>query len=146
MRRIASSLWLAWLSLLPLAAQSTPPRPQVPATAAASWVDADGESGEECTIGVACGRATADGRPLLWKNRDAQKHDNVVTAFQDGKTPYLGLCDAGAKGSVWGGANAAGFCILNSVSRDLPQGSTKGPGNGSFMKLALQRCTTVADF
>jgi hypothetical protein len=113
---------------------------------AAAIEDEDGEEGEECTVGVACGRATADGRPLLWKNRDAQKRHNVVAAFADGKHPYVAICDAGVKTSVWGGANAAGFCIINSVSRDLPQGSTKGPGNGAFMKRALQQCETVEDF
>ena len=106
----------------------------------------EGHGFEECTVGVAAGSATADGRPLLWKNRDAQKKDNVVLAFDDGVAPYLGLCDAGNRDVVWGGANAAGFCIINSVSRDLPGGSTKGPGNGSFMKRALRECVTVDDF
>lgn len=106
----------------------------------------EGAGFEECTVGVAAGSATADGRPLLWKNRDAQKKDNVVLAFDDGKAPYLGLCDAGNRDVVWGGANAAGFCIINSVSRDLPGGSTKGPGNGGFMKRALKQCVTVDDF
>ncbi len=101
---------------------------------------------EQCTVGVACGRATADGRPLLWKNRDAHKRDNVVMALTDGKIPYLALCDAGNSDVVWGGANQAGFCVINAVARDLPQGSTKGPGNGGFMKLALQQCESVAHF
>jgi hypothetical protein len=101
---------------------------------------------EECTIGVAAGRATADGRPLLWKNRDAHKPDNVVQPLADGKIPYFALCDAGDVKAVWGGMNTAGFAIVNSVSRDLPQGSDKGPGNGGFMKLALQTCASVAEF
>lgn len=104
------------------------------------------ERGEECTVGVACGRATADGRPLLWKNRDAQKRDNVVLALADGRIPYFGLCDAGNSEAVWGGANVAGFGIVNAVARDLPGGSTSGPGNGAFMKRALQQCETVAQF
>lgn len=139
---------VAWVALLGLPAQS-PSAGAFPATPAEIEAvdEADvGEAGEECTVGVASGRATADGRPLLWKNRDAQKRDNVVTAFTDGKWPYVGICDAGSTSSVWGGANAAGFCIMNSVSRDLPQGSSKGPGNGGFMKLALRRCETVDDF
>ena len=32
----------------------------------------------ECTIGVFSGRATADGRPMLWKNRDVT---NAVQKF-----------------------------------------------------------------
>jgi hypothetical protein len=101
---------------------------------------------EECSVGVACGAATSDGRPLLWKNRDTQARDNVILAFDDGRFPYLGLCSPGASRTVWGGANGAGFCIMNSVSRDLPTGSDEGPGNGGFMKLALMRCATVDEF
>ncbi len=108
--------------------------------------DDGAEAGEECTVGVAAARATADGRPLLWKNRDAQKRHNVVTAFDDGTHAYVAICDSGSRSAVWGGANAAGFCIMNSVSRDLPQGSDKGPANGGFMKLALQRCASVEEF
>jgi hypothetical protein len=129
----------------PLLGQSAPP-PQTDAPLLAAAPVPDEEFGEECTVGVACGKATPDGRPLLWKNRDAQKRDNVVTAFDDGKWPYVAVCDAGVRTTVWGGANAAGFCIMNSVSRDLPQEEAKGPGNGGFMKLALRRCATVADF
>lgn len=103
--------------------------------------------GEECTLGVASGKATADGRPLLWKNRDAKKRDNVVMALADGgKYGYFALCDAGKPEFVWGGANVKGFAIANSVSRDLKQGNDEGPGNGGFMKRALQQCATVAEF
>ncbi len=102
--------------------------------------------GDECTVGVACGKATADGRPLLWKNRDAPRRDNVVMALADGAIPYFALCDAGNAGVVWGGANTAGFCIVNAVSRDLAGGNDAGPANGAFMKRALQQCETVAQF
>lgn len=153
-RRVVRQL-LAWLprgwqllaatlltGLATLPAQAPPTSP----AAAASAAVADEETGEECSVGVAHGKATVDGRPLLWKNRDAQKRDNVVTAFADGRFPYVAICDAGSKTAVWGGANAAGFCIMNSVSRDLPQGSKQGPGNGGFMKLALMHCATVDEF
>lgn len=101
---------------------------------------------EECTIGVACGTATVDGRPLLWKNRDAHKPDNVAMALADGKVPYFALCDAGSSEVAWGGANVAGFCIVNAVVQDLPAGADQGPNNGAFLKMALQECTSVADF
>lgn len=155
---------LSWFRLIPfllslgalLAQASLPPAPPTTASLAPPaqqiGVDCDDDvveadrADEECTVGVASGKATADGRPLLWKNRDAQVRDNAVRAFADGRFPYVALVNASGGASVWGGANAAGFCIMNSVSRDLPGNSTKGPGNGAFMKLALQRCATVADF
>ena len=97
-------------------------------------------------MGVASGKATADGRPLLWKNRDAQSRHNVARWFDDAKHPYVAICDAGNPTVVWGGANAAGFCIMNSVSRDMPGDAQTGPGNGAFMKLALRECTTISEF
>ena len=33
---------------------------------------------EGCTVGVASGRATPDGRPLLWKTRDGSAMNNEV--------------------------------------------------------------------
>lgn len=124
---------LSWF-LAPLLAQAP-----LPDAAAA-------DAGEECTIGVAAGSATADGRPMVWKNRDSKQRDDAIEAFADGAVPYVALCDHQNRTIVWGGANAAGFCILNAVSRDLPQGSKTGPGNGGFQRLALQRCASLADF
>jgi hypothetical protein len=100
---------------------------------------------DQCTIGVAAGTATEDGRPLLWKNRDAQQQDQVVLALQDGAIPYFALCDAGDPAAVWGGANQKGFAIVNAVARDLPTGE-EGLDNAGLMKRALQQCVTVGDF
>jgi hypothetical protein len=33
---------------------------------------------EDCTIGVASGKATPDGRPMIWKTRDTSAKDNEV--------------------------------------------------------------------
>jgi glutamine amidotransferase-like uncharacterized protein len=103
--------------------------------------------GEACTTAVISGRATADGRPLLWKNRDTSNQHNELVIFDDGKYRVLAVVNAGRRGSVWMGVNEAGFCIENSVSRDLrTEEKSSGPGNGGLMKLALQTCATVADF
>lgn len=101
---------------------------------------------EECTTGVASGRATADGRPLLWKNRDTGQLNNELAYFTDGRYKYLAIINAGATRSAWMGVNEKGFCIENSVISDLPGGANDGLGNGGFMKRALQQCATVDDF
>lgn len=138
---------LAALLGLALPAQHPVAPPLGTAVTAAPFEDEDlARPDEECTVGVASGKATADGRPLLWKNRDAQSRHNVARWFDDAKHPYVAICDAGNPTVVWGGANAAGFCIMNSVSRDMPGDSKTGPGNGAFMKFALRECTTVAEF
>jgi glutamine amidotransferase-like uncharacterized protein len=124
---------------------------------------------EACTTAVISGKVTIDGRPLLWKNRDtsATLHNEVIIIEGSGYRA-VAVVDAGKSSSVWMGSNAAGFCIENSLSRDLKgdeegelpatvasskdQESQQAPttssglGNGSFMKLALERCATVEDF
>ena len=138
---------LAALLALALPAQQPAGPPPGAAVATVALEDEDlARPDEECTVGVASGKATADGRPLLWKNRDAQSRHNVARWFDDAKHPYVAICDAGNPTVVWGGANAAGFCIMNSVSRDMPGDAKTGPGNGAFMKLALRECTTISEF
>ncbi len=96
-----------------------------------------------CTTAVISGRATADGRPLLWKNRDAPHQSNQVVYLTDGKYRCLAVVNAGQRSSIWMGVNEVGLCIENSVIKDMPGGSKVGPGNGEFMKLVLQTCSTV---
>ncbi len=123
---------------------------------------------QACTTAVISGKVTADGRPLLWKNRDTSSatHNEVMLLDGNGYRA-VAVVNAGSTTSVWMGTNSAGFCIENSLSRDLkdeadsdlpsklassagqesqasPQ--SKGLGNGAFMKLALERCATVDDF
>lgn len=123
------------------------------------------ELARACTTAVISGKATVDGRPLLWKNRDtsATQHNEVILLEGTGYRA-VAVVNAGSTKSVWMGANSAGFCIENSLSRDLKpaipaQSATtaasdvaeqtskaSGPGNGQLMKLALQQCATVEDF
>ena len=100
-----------------------------------------------CTTAVVSGRATTDGRPLLWKNRDyINSPSNEVALLDEGQYRAVAVVNAGSRSSVWMGVNEAGLCIENSLSKDLKQpGKGKGPGNGSFMKRALESCATVED-
>jgi hypothetical protein len=102
--------------------------------------------GAACTTAVISGAATADGRPILWKNRDAADLHNQVVYRDDGKLAYLGLVNHGdALGmEIWAGLNSAGFAIMNAASYNLDDKETLA--EGAIMKLALQSCRTVADF
>ena len=99
-----------------------------------------------CTTVVVSGRATIDGRPLLWKNRDTWQRQNEVLYDQSGQYPFVGIVNAEATKRVWMGMNAAGFCIENSLSKDLGQRGANGMGNGTIIRMALETCRTVADF
>jgi len=103
-----------------------------------------------CTLAVISGKATANGRPLMWKNRDTSDPNNKLMAFKGPKYDFVALVisEDAAGAEVWGGQNAAGFAIMNSQADDLADASKKldGAGNGAFMKLALGACATIEDF
>ena len=113
---------------------------------AAGSLPAGSPGAEECTIAVLSGRATPDGRPVLWKNRDAAYTNNEVAYFTDGIYRYVALINAGDSGNAWIGVNERGFAILNALSYNLPDGYQGGITNGMLMKRALQTCASVQDF
>lgn len=94
-----------------------------------------------CTIAVISGRATADGRPLLWKNRDVAEQDNIVRFYAGRVHAYLGLSNAGVADKIYAGLNSAGLAIVNAVSTDLA--GTGESENGIFIKRILEECATV---
>ncbi len=103
-----------------------------------------------CTTAVITGRASRDGRPLLYKQRDSGFLDNKVMLFKDGLYAYIGIVNSeDVEGKeVWGGHNSAGFAIMNSASYNLnPEAKEERPElEGVVMKLALQKCKTLKDF
>ncbi|MDP4201636.1 MAG: carcinine hydrolase/isopenicillin-N N-acyltransferase family protein [Bacteroidota bacterium] len=105
--------------------------------------------GIACTTAIVSGKATPDGRPLLFKQRDTDELHNKIEFFKDGKFDYVGLVNSNDPSqAVWGGYNSAGFAIINSASYNL---NSKDPANakdreGEVMRMALQRCATVSDF
>jgi len=103
---------------------------------------------EECTTGLASGRVTIDGRPILWKNRDSGHKNNEVVYFCWGKTQFIGIINADDTTQVWAGVNNHGFAIMNAESRDMavPCEDTHYDDEGYLMKEALIRCKTVDDF
>jgi len=101
-------------------------------------------AGEECTTAVIAGKATVDGHPLLWKNRDTDDVHNEAVFIGGGSYPAIAIVNAGSAASTWMGVNSAGLAIENAVSSDLE--GTSSAENGSFMRIVLQTCATVVDF
>jgi len=103
-----------------------------------------------CTLAVISGRATANGRPLMWKNRDTSDPNNKLMFFKGPKFDFIALVisEAAEPAEAWGGQNVAGFAVMNSQAGDLAAPGQKdgGDGNGAFMKLALGECATIKDF
>ena len=102
-----------------------------------------------CTTAVISGKATPDGRPLLWKHRDTWAVNNKIVQLFDGKYACVGLVNSvdTANLSMWIGHNSKGFAIMNSASYNLNNDTVQLNGfEGRLIKQALQNCASVADF
>lgn len=104
-----------------------------------------------CTSAVVSGRVTLDGRPLLWKHRDASDLNNRIVRFDavKGQFSFVGLVngtDTLAR-EVWTGYNSEGFAVMNTASYNLKNDtSSLADREGVVMKRALGVCRTVDDF
>jgi len=104
--------------------------------------------GQPCTVIVASGKATPDGKPLMWKNRDTSALENKMVYVRGLRYGFIGLVDAtdSAGRSVWAGVNDRGFAILNTLSSDLGEGEKAAAENGTLMARALGECANIAAF
>lgn len=88
------------------------------ASAGGGWAD--------CTVGVVGGEATADGRPVLWKNRDnrpvIQQRLSYYPATTPGTFAYIGVHTAGGGPAM--GLNEAG----------LAAGHSRGDEKGKYVR------------
>ena len=70
-----------------------------------------------CTSIIISGKATPDGRPLMWKHRDTGAPYNHITYIDEGGYRFLGLVNSDdPDGAVWTGSNETGFSIMNTAS------------------------------
>jgi len=102
-----------------------------------------------CTTAVVSGKATADGRPLLLKNRDADELQNRLVSVLDTKYRFVGLVNSPDKEhrEVWSGFNSAGFAIMNSAAYNLKgdDTTTLADREGFIMRQALAECASLKD-
>ncbi len=105
---------------------------------------------QACTTFLISGKYTADGKSILFKNRDTDEKQNSLAYFTDGRYQYIGVVDGikDWKKAVWGGYNETGFAIMNSAAYNNNLGDTTkfADQEGVIMKLALQSCQTLQDF
>jgi len=100
-----------------------------------------------CTVAVVSGKATLDGRPLLWKNRDTRELRNKVVFIKGKKYEFIGIINSNDKKaeSIWAGINSKGLAIINSSSPDLMPIGSEARENGKFMRLVLSTCANVKE-
>lgn len=102
-----------------------------------------------CTSAVISGRATADGRPILWKHRDSDFEHNKLRYFQGPRFAFLGVVNSDTlQDEVWMGSNAAGFSIINTAAYNMNVGirCPRADEEGILMRQALGSCSTLSDF
>ena len=95
-----------------------------------------------CTAVIASGKVTADGRPFIFKNRDASDGtNNSLLMLQGTKFQYVGVVNystSSSPASIWYGHNEAGFAILNTLSYYFNSPTSKANTSaGALMKKAL---------
>lgn len=104
-----------------------------------------------CTSAIVSAKASASGRPMLWKHRDTSAESNFVERIPATESThgYIALFNAGDSllAEAWMGVNDVDFAIMNTASYNLaPDTATYKDREGEIMTLALQQCASVDDF
>lgn len=103
-----------------------------------------------CTSAVISGKATPDGRPLLWKQRDTGTLENKLVYAAGERYRFLGVHDLTdtLNAECFMGSNETGFSIMNTASYNLVYEKYAGKMDeeGVLMRRALATCRTLADF
>lgn len=104
-----------------------------------------------CTSAIIAAKATANGRPILWKHRDTSAKNNFIYRVDNnGDIGYVALFNGSDElnlDEAWTGMNDAGFAIMNTVAYNLPANSPQwADREGYVMARALATCRTVDDF
>ena len=101
-----------------------------------------------CTTVIVSSQASGSGRPLLWKQRDTDNPHNVLLHITGGKYVYTAVFNASdvRRERAFGGANEAGFAIVNNISYNLAEESYDEWANSKVINAALATCRTLADF
>ena len=103
-----------------------------------------------CTSAIIGPKASASGRPLLWKHRDTSAIDNKIEYIpaKDGAYGYVALFNADDRDleQAWMGMNDAGFAIMNTASYNIK--NDKVPNSemdreGYVMTIALRSCLSL---
>lgn len=107
-------------------------------------------SSDACTSAIISARASADGRPFIWKHRDTgTEHNFIDRVSRPGQLTYVALFNGGDSllTEAWMGMNEAGFMIMNTASYNLaPDTARVKDREGVVMRRALEICKSISDF
>lgn len=101
------------------------------------------------TIGIATGKKTVDGRPLLFKNKDqTDDYPSDINYYHGGVENYSYVFQQNngqdhTRARM--GINSVGFGIVYSDSENL-DGADIGPSGSQLTAIALKTCATISEF
>lgn len=98
---------------------------------------------DECTIGVAMGNATADGRPFSWKNRDGSGRHFVWYVNPSG-TDHGYLAMGNSEGLKMG-VNDAGVSLQNASCSNVPSSGYVYANNTALKAHMLSKTGSVSE-
>lgn len=102
-----------------------------------------------CTTVIVSAKASATGRPLLWKQRDTPNEFNVMDHRIGRLYSFTAIFNSNdlRRENAYCGANDRGFAIVNNLSYNLrPDSLGLVTVAGKLMTEALGECVTVGDF
>lgn len=101
-----------------------------------------------CTSVIVSGRITVDGRPLIFKNRDASKQDEVVVSCKGEIYHFIAITNADdfRPDRVSSGFNEKGFSIINTNTHNQNGKRNDNGNNTRIMRRALEICVNTKDF
>ena len=74
-----------------------------------------------CTTAAVSSKASRDGRPMLWKQRDTSDPYNRLVHVSGGKYAYTSIfsCRDTLCAEAYAGINEVGFAIINNMSYNI---------------------------
>ncbi|MDK9700700.1 MAG: hypothetical protein OEM52_11200 [bacterium] len=103
------------------------------------------QSDGECTLALVRADRTADGRMLIWKNRDVSNRNQVARILDGPNYRFVGIGYGNTPNEVWGGVNTVGFAVANSNAWNL-QPLVDPADDGTIQTRALGTCYNLAQF
>ncbi|MFP4459956.1 MAG: T9SS type A sorting domain-containing protein [Candidatus Zixiibacteriota bacterium] len=101
---------------------------------------------DACTIGIAMPEATANGRPIIYKNRDITSQSLEFETYNPSDGYHYAYNSYISNSTAWMGVNEAGFGCVQSAAYNISSEGGSGLGNGNLINYVLRRCETVAEF
>jgi hypothetical protein len=112
-----------------------------------SYISRNGGQEEDCTVMLAVGRASGDGRAVVAKNRDVETISSpeiVVLENHSGRNTYLGIATIADPSSLTLAMNDKGI-IINTAGRYCLEPMNPGVNSGVIIRRSIERAGSAGE-